>query len=50
MLTSWSGYYPDGGRPNGGRNHLIQTVRHQGYRLVLDQDQVALDSEQSATG
>jgi len=41
---------PDGGRSNGGRDQLIRTVRHQGYRLVLDDDRVARDSGRGATG
>jgi DNA-binding response OmpR family regulator len=41
---------PGTGRSNGGRGQLIRTVRHQGYRLVLDDDRVALDSERGATG
>jgi DNA-binding response OmpR family regulator len=40
---------PEGGRSDGRRRpQLIQTVRHRGYRLVVDE--VADESEDSATG
>jgi DNA-binding response OmpR family regulator len=41
---------PVGGRSNRSRGQLIRTVRHRGYRLVLEDDQVARDSEHGATG
>jgi hypothetical protein len=37
-------------RSTSGMGQLIRTVRHQGYRLVLDDDRVGLDSERGATG
>jgi DNA-binding winged helix-turn-helix (wHTH) protein len=40
---------PEGGRSDGrGRPQLIQTVRHRGYRLVVDE--LADESADSATG
>ncbi|MEA2671670.1 MAG: hypothetical protein QOG45_1890 [Chloroflexota bacterium] len=40
---------PEGGRSDGrARPQLIQTVRHRGYRLVVDE--IAGESEDSATG
>jgi len=44
---------PDGGRANGSRGpQLIQTVRHQGYRLVVEADsgQALGESQDSAAG